>query len=306
MTAIVNQKGGVGKTTVTLGLAAALSADARSVLVVDLDPQANATTGMGVWQSDSTIADVLGAEEPGSIGRCVIEDVWGAATGDGDDDDGEKETLPVERPRGRVDLAVGSPSLARLEHELATDPIGGGDRLATVLGGAVDRYDHVFVDCPPSLGLLTVNALFAADDVVIVAEPAAWSVDGVAQILRNVRRVAARRSGSPRVRGVAVNKLARTRDSGHWDRQIRSENPDLVVGPPVRLRAVVAEAAAQALPITAMTRSGAAEAVAELTALAEALGLAGGRPAAAVATGTVGGGTEDDRSSGLHGSPLDN
>lgn len=285
VTAIVNQKGGVGKTTVTLGLAAVLSAAGRTVLVVDLDPQANATTGVGVWSPETTIAEVLTGEEPGSISQCVVGDVWGATSDDGPDRASRADESQIIsgdgsdcRFVGRVDLAPSSPALARLEHELATDPIGGGDRLATVLGGVTDGYDHVLIDCPPSLGLLTVNALFASDDVVIVAEPAAWSVDGVAQIRRNVERVAARRGGSPAVRGIAVNKLARTRDSKHWDGQIRSENTGLVVGPPLRLRAAIAEASAQALPITAMVRSGSNEAVAELTALVEVLGFVEGDP----------------------------
>lgn len=266
VTAIVNQKGGVGKTTVTLGLAAVLARAGRSVLVVDLDPQANATTGVGVWDAGLTIADVLTDEEPGAISRCRIDGVW-------------DDLAP-----GRVDLTPSSPALARLEHDLATDPIGGGDRLATVLDGVAGNYDHVLIDCPPSLGLLTVNALFAADDVVIVAEPAAWSVDGVQQILRNVSRVGARRGGRPEVRGIAVNKLARTRDSNHWDAQIREENPGVVVGPPVRLRAVIAEASAHGSPITAMTRSGTTEAVAELTDLATALGFIDAEPGVVAAT----------------------
>lgn len=275
MTAIVNQKGGVGKTTVTLGLAAVLSSSGKSVLVVDLDPQANATTGVGVWNPEITIADVLMEEEPDSVRRCLVNDVWAATSRPSTVHNSTTlHAASGDRPGGRVDLAPSSPSLARVEHELATDPIGGGDRLATVLGRVPGTYDHVLIDCPPSLGLLTVNALFASDDVIIVAEPAAWSADGVAQIRTNIDRVAARRGGSPRIRGIAVNKLARTRDSKHWDAQIRSENTDLVVGPPIRLRAVMAESAAQALPVTAMTRSGASEAVDELTALMEALGLA--------------------------------
>lgn len=254
VTAIVNQKGGVGKTTVTLGLAAVLAESGLRVLVVDLDPQANATTGAGLWDPERTVADVLVAEKPGSAALAIVSAGWPAAP-------------------GVVDLVPSGPGLARVEHDLASDLIGGQDRLALALAGVSERYDRVLIDCAPSLGLLTVNALFAADDVIVVAEPAAWSLDGVEQIVSNVERVAGRRGGRPSIRGIAVNKLARTRDSAHWYEQLGESHAARRIGPPIRLRAVVSEAAAHCLPVTAMNRSGASEAVGEFRALAEHLGL---------------------------------
>ncbi|MEI2638570.1 MAG: ParA family protein [Microthrixaceae bacterium] len=270
VTAIVNQKGGVGKTTITLGLAAVLAQMGRSVLIVDLDPQANSTTGAGVWSTGSTTADVLSTEKVGAVESILTPAGWPSAEGQ----------------LGSVHVAPSSPNLARLEHDLASDVIGGQDRLAVALEGVSDRFDHVLIDCAPSLGLLTVNALFASDDVLVVAEPAAWSLDGVAQIVRNVERVASRRSGRPYIRGIAVNKLARTRDSVHWDGQLRETYAAQVVSRPIRLRAVVTESAAQGLPITAMTRSGAEDSVAEFKALIEDLGLV--TPAPTANSGAVG------------------
>ncbi len=262
VTAVVNQKGGVGKTTVTLGLAAAAAADGRRVLVVDLDPQANATTGLGVWDAERTVDHALEGEAPGSLRDVVRRSGWA----------GPPDHAPV-------DVAPSSPRLAQREHQLAMDVIGAQDRLAVALEGVAEGYDEVVIDCPPSLGLLTVNALFAADRVLIVAEPAAWSSDGVEQILRNIARIAERRGGRPAVAGIVVNRLGRTRDAAYWDGQLRELHPELVVDPSVRLRAAVAEAAAQSTPVHALTRDGAAEAAAEFDELARVLGMASAAPA---------------------------
>jgi chromosome partitioning protein len=261
VTAVVNQKGGVGKTTVVLGLAAASAARGRSVLVVDMDPQANATTGLGVFDPAVTVDQVLGRDEPGALRDAVQSSGWPALG-------------------GRVDLVPSAPSLAQRELQLATDVIGAQDRLAVAMSG-LTGYDDVFIDCPPSLGLLTVNALFAADRVVVVAEPAAWSVDGVEQILRNTRRIAERRGGRPEIAGIVVNRVGRTRDASYWYLELRDAYPDLVLQPPVRLRAAVAEASAGSQPVHALTRGGATEAAEQFDRLSRQLDPASGGGSAA-------------------------
>lgn len=254
MTALVNQKGGVGKTTVALGLASALSARGARVLVVDLDPQANATSGMGVWEPTATIDVALLADRSGSAASAVHPSGWQPLDG-------------TEAPS----VVASSPSLAQVEHQLVSDVIGAQDRLSVALHGVLDEFDEVLIDCPPSLGLLTVNALFCADRVLVVTEPAAWSSDGVEQILRNVERISQRRGGVPSVAGIVINRLARTRDAAYWAEELRSAHRDLVLSTAIRLRAAVTEAAAQSLPMHAMARSGSEEAIGEFESLAAEL-----------------------------------
>ncbi len=244
---LVNQKGGVGKTTVALGLAASAWARQVDCLVIDIDPQGNATTGLGVWNPPFSIDHALAEERPGSIASLRATSSWPTDGG---------------RPPSVVPA---TPALAAREPQLMTDPIGANNRLAVALEG-VD-HDIVIIDCPPSLGLLTINGLFAADQALIVTEPGAWASDGVNQILRTVERISARRTAPLTVAGVAVNRMGRTRDARYWDEQLRTDHGSMVL-PAIRLRAAVTEAAANSLPIHALgARPGAREAAAEFDTL---------------------------------------
>lgn len=240
--ALVNQKGGVGKTTTALGLASAAWARRVPSLVVDLDPQGNASTGLGLWAPSTTVDEALASDRPGAIGELAARSGW-------PDDKG----LPPE-------VVASTPELAGRERQLLSDPVGTQDRLRVALLG---HEGLVLIDCPPSLGLLTINALFAADAALVVTEPSAWASDGVSEIMRTIERVAARKPTGLGVAGVAVNRRARTRDSRYWHEQLVADHGELVL-PPVRLRAAVTEAAARSLPIHALPpRRGAAEACAE-------------------------------------------
>ena len=225
-------------------------------MVVDLDPQGNATTGLGVFDTGPGVDVVLAEERPGGLAAVVEDGAWPADVG------------PPPR------LAASSPGLAVREPQLATDPLGAQDRLALALrggvhgGGRPDGGSLVLIDCPPSLGLLTVNALFAADAVLVVTEPGAWAVDGVGRMLQTIERIRMRRpDGGPEMAGIAVNRLGRTRDGRYWDEQLRAAYPDRCL-PSVHLRAALSEAAAQSLPIHGLgRRPGAVEAAAEFDVL---------------------------------------
>lgn len=247
--AVVNQKGGVGKTTVALGLAEAACAAGRSVLVVDLDPQSNASAGLGIWNASPNIDDVLADAIPGAAAKVVTNSQW-----------------PPDGPCPQ--LVAGSYGLASREPQLAADLVGAQDRLRIAMAGTV--HDVVLIDCPPSLGLLCINGLFAADRALIVTEPAAWAADGVDLMRATIARIA-QRQGTPTVAGIVPNRVGRTRDNAYWLAAL-TERFGSELLPPVPQRAAIAEASGQSLPLRGLgRRAGAPQAVAAFDELWAAL-----------------------------------
>ena len=157
--ACANQKGGVGKTTTVVNLGSYLALAGERVLVVDLDPQGNATSGLGFDRS--------------SIDRSIYDAVV---------DGVEIEELIRRGPVDRLDVVPSAIALAGAELELA--PVEGRERrLARQLAGISGQYDYVLIDCPPALGLLTVNALTAADSVLIPLQCEYYALEGLTQLL---------------------------------------------------------------------------------------------------------------------------
>jgi chromosome partitioning protein len=165
VTACTNQKGGVGKTTTVVNLAAYLALSGTSTLVIDLDPQGNATSGLGVDHKslDRSVYDALINRVP--IGELVVG-----------------TSVPG------LDLVPAALALSGAEVELV--PMSGREhRLSASLAELDHRYDRVLIDCPPSLGLLTVNALTAADGVLIPIQTEYYALEGLSQLVNTIRMV---------------------------------------------------------------------------------------------------------------------
>jgi chromosome partitioning protein len=201
--AIANQKGGVGKTTTTVNLAALLADRGYRVLVIDADPQGNATSSLGV--------------DKASLNETLYDAML--------DPDATRD-LPIRNVRDGVDLFPATPDLAAAEVEL----VGQHAReraLARVLAALDDDYDVCLVDCPPSLGLLTVNALTAADNVLVPLQCEFLALEGLGQLLSTIDLI--RRGLNPdlQVLGVIMTMYdARTRLSAHVVEEVRRHMPE--------------------------------------------------------------------------------
>lgn len=198
-----NQKGGVGKTTTTVNLGAALALKGHSVLVVDLDPQANATTGLGVDRRD--------------VARSTYDLIL---------QDADLDEVIVGTRVPRLDLVPATVDLAGAEVELV-----GADarerKLAGALEGRVGRYDLTLIDCPPSLGLLTVNALAAAHDLVVPVQCEYYALEGLGQLLATAERIRRTMNSGLRISGVVLTMYdARTKLAGQVADEVRSHFPD--------------------------------------------------------------------------------
>jgi chromosome partitioning protein len=183
--AITNQKGGVGKTTTAVSLAASLAAAARTTLLVDMDPQANAVSGLGFDKNafETTIYDVLLDDE--QVDEAIVE-----------------TTMP------HLSLLPSNPDLTGAEIELVSQ-VGREFRLKRALTRVRDRYTYIIVDCPPSLGLLTLNTLTAADSLLIPVQCEYYALEGLGQLLGTVKLVQSTLNPDLNIEGVLLTMFDR-------------------------------------------------------------------------------------------------
>ena len=228
--AVVNQKGGVGKTTSAVNLTAALRDQGVKVLLCDFDPQANATSGMGVdkrkinYSAYDLVINRVPAEQ------AIIQTPYG-------------DVLP-----SHADLAGATAEL------IGQDPRA--RQLATALAGIRDRYDLILIDCPPSLELLTLNGLCAADGILVPVQCEYYALEGLSDLMATLRMVKRRLNPRLEIFGVALTMYdGRTNFSAQVAQEVRRHFPGKVFATVIPRNIRLAEAPSHGIPVTAYDRA---------------------------------------------------
>jgi chromosome partitioning protein len=221
--ALANQKGGVGKTTTAINMAACVAEAGTPVLLIDLDPQANATTGLGY--------------RPDDLEGSSYDLLHGSAL----------DEVLVETDVDNLWLVPSHPDLAAAQVELSQNDT----LLRDLLADTGERFPYVFVDCPPSLGLLTVNALSAANRLIVPVQCEYYALEGLAQLLQSVELVRTRLNPRLGIAGVLLTMFdGRTRLSSDVATEVREHFGNLVFETVVPRSIRLAEAPSHGLPIT--------------------------------------------------------
>lgn len=225
---LVNQKGGVGKTTTTINLGAYLGLYGQRVLLVDLDPQANATSCLGI--------------EKQNVHTGTYEVLIGAAP---------IAAHILHNPKLKISLLPSSPALAGAEIELIDIPHR-ELRLREILSPISDRYDYILIDCPPSLSLLTINGMVAAQNGVIIPVQCEYlALEGLGQLTQTLDKIRYSLFGELKIRGVTLTMFdGRTRLAGDVVAEVRRVFPELVFQTIIPRSIRLAESPSYGLPIS--------------------------------------------------------
>lgn len=223
--AIANQKGGVGKTTTTINLGASLAAAGKKVLIVDADPQANATSGYGITQ-DQLVS---------SIYECLVDEY---------PMDGTQVPTCIKG----LDLVGSNINLAGAEIELINRP--NRERvLANSLKGVVDKYDYILIDCSPSLGLITVNALTAANSVIIPVQAEYFALEGISKLINTIRIIKPKLNPGLEIQGFLLTMYdARLRLANQIYEELKGHFGDMVFNTVIPRNTRLSEAPSHGLP----------------------------------------------------------
>lgn len=233
--AVMNQKGGCGKTTTVVNLAGCLTSEGHRVLVIDMDPQAHATLGLGIDPEElsENIYEVLAEDSETATG---LDEVQVAVS----------ENLDVA-PSGVI--------LSALEQKLAVESASGRtERLARAIDRLPKPYDFVLIDCPPNVGILTFNALRAADEVIIPLETSYYAMHGVSKLLETIGLLEDRIGHELRIRLLPTLFDGRTRFAKRALAEIRETYKDLVFDTVIRQNVRLREAAQRGVPISLLDR----------------------------------------------------
>lgn len=246
--ALANQKGGVGKTTVTLGLAAEVARRGGRALVIDLDPQASATKVVAIDAEERhTVADVMLEPERFTLRDVIAATEWG------------------------FDLAPAETALASRESRRAP----ADEFILRRQVEQVNGYDAIFIDCPPSLGLLTINALAAASRLIVITEPSFLALQGIEELLDTTELVRAHYNGRLELAGVVVNRCERTVEHRQGSAEIeRYFGESIAWRPYLPKRTVLQDAIRRGTPVHRLAGRPAAEASDAFARLVERMGSA--------------------------------
>ena len=228
---VINQKGGVGKTTTVINLAAGLTMKGKKILVIDLDPQGNATTGFGLSNTENselTIYSVLN-------GNKKISEVI--------------QSTKFEN----LNLVTSNVDLSGLEVETAGDSRRAfklKDELASILNDSGSSYDYILIDCPPSLSLLTIMALVASDELVVPLQTEFFALEGLTQLVKTIDMIKSNLNATLNIRGILLTMYdKRNRLSGEVEKEAREYFKDIVYQTIVPRNVRLSEAPSHGVPV---------------------------------------------------------